>query len=160
MAFAGDGRWLVSGGDDRGLMYALLDVARSIELAPEGIDPLDEVHEVNESPLLEVRGVTIHLFNADVDGQWYYDEEFWRTYFTMLARSRLNTFALTFADHTAYLNPPYPFLVNVPEYPGVKAIGLSDAERKRYFRELCQVLIRIRTSARSVMGCVVGWRVP
>ena len=38
--------------------------------------------------------------------------------------------ALTFADHTAYLNPPYPFLVKVPEYPQVKAIGLSELMRR------------------------------
>ena len=57
----------------------------------------------------------------------------------MLARSRFNRFALTFADHTAYMNPPYPFLVEVPEYPEVKAIGLSAADRERNLRMLCRI---------------------
>jgi len=130
---------LIAGHDQRGLMYALLDLARSIELAPTGADPLAEIQEAHESPLLAVRAVTIHLFNADVDGEWYDDEAFWRRYFTMLARCRFNTFALTFADHTAHLNPPYPFLVKVPEYPQVKAIGLSEAERERNLQMLRRI---------------------
>ncbi len=122
---------VLAGRDDRGLMYALLDVARWIELALDGSEALGEIHEADESPDLDHRAVSIHLFNADLDRPWYYDEEFWHAYFGMLARSRLNVFSLTFADHTAYLNPPYPFLVEVPEYPQVKAIGLSDADRQR-----------------------------
>src|SRR6185312_17451291 len=50
---------LIAGHDWRGLSYALLDVARGIELAPAGNLVSDAVTEALESPLLRVRAVSI-----------------------------------------------------------------------------------------------------
>ena len=119
---------LVAGRDDRGLTYALLELARTLELAlprNEGLTPRDDnwfalIPELRESPLLRTRSITMQLFNEELDSEWYSDEDFWRWYFTMLARNRCNNFSLTFAHQVNYMNPAYPWLLSVPEYPQVR----------------------------------------
>ena len=122
---------ILAGRDARGLMYALLEVARAIELAPKGTDPLLKIDDVSEAPFLKKRGATIHLFNSDLEKQWYYDKLFWQQYFGMLALHRFNNFALTFSDHTTYLNPPYPYMISVPEFPRVRARHLLEGDQDR-----------------------------
>jgi len=48
-------RLLVAGRDKRGLVYALLEVARAIELSTHDGSPLDGVHPAVESPALDWR---------------------------------------------------------------------------------------------------------
>src|SRR5262249_38612171 len=117
---------LIAGRDPRGLGYALSEVARAVELAPADADPWKAVREAVEIPYLRVRSLTVHLFNADLEKDWYFDERFWRAYFTMLAGYRYNQFTLTFADQTNYLCPLYAYLLEVPGYPDVRVKGLSD----------------------------------
>jgi hypothetical protein len=141
-----DGRSLlvVAGRDSRGLSYALLEVARAVELAPNEGDLLGAVREMAEAPSLAVRSLTIHPFNADVDAEWYFDERFWRSYFTLLARCRFNNFTLTFADQTNYLNPPYAYLVEVPEYRQVRVRGLTAEGRQRNLQMLGRIAVLAR----------------
>jgi len=49
----------------------------------------------------------------------------------MLARRRFNRFNLVFAHQTNYLAPPYPFWLDIPEFPQIRVPGLSDDDRKR-----------------------------
>ena len=119
------------GGDARGLMYALLEGADRIESATEGRNPFHQIEDICEKPYLEARSLGVHLFNSDLEEEWYYSEDFWRGYLGMLARNRFNMFSLTFADHTFYLNPPYPYLVNLPQFPQIKARGLSPDDVKK-----------------------------
>ena len=122
---------VIAGRDERGLSYALWDLARHVDASPKESDPF-------ESPAVEHRSVAIHLFNKDLEEDWYFDETFWKSYFTMLASNRFNAFSLTFADHTNYLNPPYPFLVESPEFPGVQVAdkNFTAAERTRNLQML------------------------
>src|SRR5262249_8444601 len=83
------------------------------------------------SPMLKVRGVSIHLFNADAEREWYFSEAFWRDYFARLALCRFNQFTLVFSDQTNYLCPLYAYLVEMPEYPNTRVEGLSGDERAR-----------------------------
>ena len=122
---------LICGSDERGLIYALLDVARAIELAPQGGAPLAAIPQAFESPYLRVRSMTMQLFNADLEAEWYFDEEFWAEYFKLLARCRYNNFTLTFSHQTNYLNPLYAYLVDVPGYLQVTVKGLKWADRNR-----------------------------
>jgi hypothetical protein len=130
---------LIAGRDARGLSYALLEATRAVELAPEGRDPLVALPEALESPFLRVRSITIHLVNADLEEDWYFDERFWNNYFALLARCRYNNFTLTFSDQTNYLNPIYAYLADVPGYPQVRVKGLSDAGRQRNLAMLKRV---------------------
>lgn len=133
-----DGRnaLVVTGSGDRGLMYGLLEVARTISYAKSVTQALSLVREVDETPELAVRGMVQFLHNADLEREWYYDKEYWRTYLGMLAKDRFNSFNLVFAHQTAYLAPPYPFLVNVDKYPQIRVPGLSDSDRERNLQML------------------------
>ncbi len=127
---------LICGSDERGLIYALLEVARAIELAPQSDAPLAAVPQVFESPHLRVRSLTMQLFNADLEADWYFDEEFWSEYFKLLARCRYNNFTLTFSHQTNYLTPIYAFLVDVPQ---VTVKGLTRGDRNRNFAMLKRI---------------------
>jgi len=122
---------IVAGRDERGLVYALRDLSRAIELTLRKEDVFSKVVLAHESPLLKVRNVSVHLFNADVEREWFFSEDFWHFYFRQLSLSRFNQFTLTYSDQTNYLCPLYPYLVDMPEYPGVQVEGLTPAERAK-----------------------------
>ncbi|MCD6335824.1 MAG: hypothetical protein J7M27_10920, partial [Candidatus Latescibacteria bacterium] len=120
---------VLAGSDDRGLMYALLDVARHVELAPSDTDSIVSLEESAEQPELAWRSLAMYLYNADVERDWYFSTDFWKTHFGMLARNRYNAFSLVFGSQTAYLTPPYPFMLKMEDFPEVKVPGLTDEER-------------------------------
>jgi hypothetical protein len=122
---------LIAGSDARGLSYAILEAARSVELAEREREPWGQIAEAVETPLLRVRAMSMHLFNKDLEESWYFDERFWRGYFAMLARHRYNQFTLTFSDQTNYLTPLYAYLVEVAGHDKVKVKGLSNRDRQR-----------------------------
>lgn len=122
-------RLIVAGGDDRGLAYALHDAARGISTLPQDRHWSQGVVEENGQPFLRVRNVSLHLFNADCEREWFFSESFWRDYFARLALARFNRCTLTFADQTNYLCPVYPNFVALPEYPQVRVEGLTEERR-------------------------------
>lgn len=120
---------VVYGADERGLLYALLDVARQIELADDPADPLSQVQNALERPALAIRSVFKFYYQTDNDDDWFYSQDFWERYFGMLAASRFNAFTLLYGGDTPLVQ--YPFLVEVPGYEQVRVTGLPDAERAR-----------------------------
>ncbi len=114
----------VSGGDERGVMYGLLDAADQIRAT-------GKVSASQGSPAVAVRGIRMFLHNEDLEKGWYYSREHWQRYFAMLARDRYNRFNLVFSHQTAYLAPPYPFWLDLPEFPQIRAKGVSDAQKKQ-----------------------------
>ena len=130
---------VVAGSDERGLMYALLELARRIELQPQGTAParaLAETRDETGKPDVGVRGMIQFLHSADLERDWYYDARYWEKYLGMLARDRFNQFNLVFAHQTDYLAPPYPFLFPVDRYPDVRVPGLSAADQSRNLETL------------------------
>jgi hypothetical protein len=129
---------LACGGDARGLMYALLELADRVGHADEPLAGLHFPLPVVERPANPVRSVA-RLFVSDVEDKgWFQDRSFWPPYLSMLAAQRFNRFSLTLGlgyDFTrqirdAYLHFAYPFLVEVPGY-SVRAVPLPDQERAR-----------------------------
>lgn len=124
---------VIAGSDERGLTYALRDAARGVAVAPHAPDGGDWTAGVTpavESPYLRVRNVSLHLFNADCEREWFFSEEFWRFYFARLSLSRFNRCTLTFCDQTNYLCPPYAYLVAMPEYPQVQVADCTAEQRE------------------------------
>ncbi|HEX2324555.1 MAG TPA: hypothetical protein VHQ00_04100, partial [Chloroflexota bacterium] len=128
---------LLLGGDDRGLSYALLESARRVEL--EGPGPgagpaalLDCFPPTPESPQRPLRSLCVFPHNAALEQEWYGSLDFWRWYFDLLALHRFNRFTLTFGHQTAYLAPPYPFFVPVPEHPEVRPTGFDARAREEH----------------------------
>ena len=76
--------------------------------------------------------------------EWYRSPDFWEWYFDLLALHRFNRFTLTFGHQTAYLSPPYPFFVDVPEHPEVRATGLTPPARDANL-ELLRGIARMAT---------------
>src|SRR5262245_50795088 len=123
---------LVSGADDRGLMYALLDVADRVGWAADPNNPLSEVRDVAEKPYVAERGVSIYTMQqADFENR-FFNEDYWARYFDMLARDRFNTFVLIFGyENAGYFAPAYPYFFDIEGFPDVHVVGLTKEQQQR-----------------------------
>ncbi|MDI1343716.1 MAG: hypothetical protein PSV22_06410, partial [Pseudolabrys sp.] len=85
-----------------------------------------------EKPFLSFRAANQFLFeDALVDPQsWFFQEDFWQGYFTMLAQTRHNILDLHAGYGLVDTNFPniYPYLVHLDEFPG-QSIGRATTER-------------------------------
>jgi len=127
---------LSTGHDERGLVYALLELSDRIN---NGTNPLASINiekPIVERPANEIRSLN-RLFTSDIeDKPWYNDKEMWPQYLTMLATQRYNRFNLSFGIGYDFLQNvtdvyfvfAYPFLLKVAGY-NVHVPQLPDAER-------------------------------
>ena len=138
IASGGPDRVTACGTDQRGLVYAVLELADRVEHDGDPVAALRPERPLIGAASNTVRSVT-RLFCSDVeDLGWYRDEAFWRRYLSMLVSQRFNRFSLTFGlgynfhrgVTDAYLYFAYPFLVSVPGYD-VRVPQLPDDERQR-----------------------------
>jgi len=114
----------VTGGDERGLMYGLLEAAEQIR-ATGRLTPR------SGGPATPMRGIRYFIHNKDMEERWYFAREYWDAYFSMLARNRFNRFNLVFAHQTNYLAPPYPYWIGLAEFPQIRVPGLTTEQRTR-----------------------------
>ena len=136
-AFAGKTMLVVSGRDDRGLMYALLELAERIGWATEKSSPLSEVENTIESPDVADRGLTIFTMQKHQYEDRLHDENYWVKYFNMLAEDRFNTVEVKFAyEANGYNCPVYPYYIDVQGFPNVKVSGLSKQEQQQNLKDL------------------------
>jgi hypothetical protein len=77
----------VTGGDLRGLMYGLIE-------ASEQIRATGKLKAATGKPATALRGVRMTLRSYDLTQPWFTSDAHWRTFFQMLARSRLNRVSL------------------------------------------------------------------
>ena len=126
----------MAGHDQRGLVYALLELADRVHYSSQPLASLNIQKPIIERPANEVRSLT-RLFTSDVeDKPWYNDREMWPRYLTMLATQRYNRFNLSLGIGYDFLRNvtdgyflfAYPFLISVPGY-NVRVPQLPDAER-------------------------------
>ena len=130
---------LVSGSDARGFIYGLLELAERVEFGADLKSALHLDHPVEARPANEWRSVGRYFCCELEDKPWYYDKEFWRGYLDALVGSRFNRFCLAFGLEydfpkgvtDDYFHLPYPYLVDVPEYAGVKVVQLKTADGTR-----------------------------
>ena len=132
-------RLVVAGRDERGLTYALLEAARAVELAAPEASVLDAIPSAVESPHLAWRSLQLFLCNRQLEREWFYSEVFWDEYLSRLAHCRYNNLSLTFGHQIAYLSPPYPFLVDVPEFPQVRPLDFTQQERDQHLEMLARI---------------------
>src|SRR5579875_982871 len=114
----------IIGGDQRGLMYGLLEAAEQLRMHGRLLPK-------QGFPQARLRGIRYFVHNKDLDEDWYYSRDFWDDHFAMLARDRFNRFNLVFCHQTNYLAPPYPFWVELPQFPGIRVPDLTPAQRER-----------------------------
>ncbi|MHC4534295.1 MAG: beta-N-acetylhexosaminidase family protein [Planctomycetota bacterium] len=132
---------LVSGADDRGLMYALLDVADRIGWSRNSSRPFSEVRNVRESPAVSERALSIYTMHQANFESYFYDEDYWERYLDMLAENRFNTFALLLGyENWGYFTPPYPYFFDVEEFPDIKVIGITEQKQQHNLAALNRII--------------------
>lgn len=127
-----------AGTDERGLVYALTELADRVNCLETGSAALEFAEPVIERPASRIRSVMRQFVSEVEDKPWFYDRDYWCSYLDMLVYSRLNRMSFTtgMAYNSAggisdgYLLFSYPFFVDVPG-SGVRVAGLSDEERRR-----------------------------
>jgi hypothetical protein len=145
----------LSGSDDRGLMYSLLEVADRIGWARDPAKPLSEVHDIVESPSVTDRGVTIFTMQQAQFEDRLHDAQYWAKYFDTLARNRFNKFQVLFAyEMDGYMCPAYPYFVDTPGFPDVKVEGLSKDQQQRNAADLHRL---IRMAHDRGIGVTLGF---
>jgi hypothetical protein len=132
---------LLSGRDDRGLMYALLEVADRIGWTKVKSAPLSEVRDTVESPNVANRGMTIFTMQKHQFEDRLHNEDYWAKYFDMLADDRFNTFKIIFGYETnGYMCPAYPYFINVDGFPEVKVTGVTAEEQQQNRADLHRLI--------------------
>lgn len=139
LALVRDGNRITAwGGDSRGLVYALTELADRARTA-SGDDPFAGTFPLIETPTARIRSMARLFCSEEEDKGWFHDRQQWRDYLTMLASNRFNRFALTLGMgyNYPYHNPwitdvyfyfPYPFLFALDGY-GIDVKELSVEER-------------------------------
>jgi hypothetical protein len=136
--FADERVILACGTDERGLTYAVLELADRVAHASNPFDALWVDEPLVQQPVNEVRSVARLIVSESDDKPWFHDRDFWRRYLSMLVAQRFNRLNLmvglgyNFPWHItdSYLYFAYPFLVDVPGY-GVRIPQLPIEERER-----------------------------
>lgn len=129
---------LACGHDARGLVYALLELSDRVQYSNEPLDSMNIRKPVVEQPANVIRSLN-RLFVSDIeDKPWFYDQEMWGRYLTMVTTQRFNRFSLglgigyDFLENVTdgYFLFAYPFFLSVPGYD-VRVPQLPDAERDK-----------------------------
>ena len=133
--------WIISGFDDRGLMYGLLDVADRIGWSKNRKSPMSEVKEITEQPDVSERAVSLYVLNRAYWETRFYDETYWARYLDLLAQNRFNTFVIILGyNYDGFLSPSFPYFFDVEEFPVVRMVGLSPQEQHRNLEALNKII--------------------
>ena len=133
--------WAISGFDDRGVMYGLLDVADRIGWSTDPDTPMSEVKETTEKPEVTERAVSIYTMNRAYWESRFYDEVYWERYLDMLAKNRFNSIVVIFGyENGGFLAPCYPYFYDVEEFPDIRMVGISPQEQQRNLRALNRLI--------------------
>ncbi len=133
--------WVISGFDDRGLMYGLLDAANRIGWSVDQNNPLSELKEITEKPDVGERAISLYTMNRAYWESRFYDETYWVKYLDLLAQNRFNSMVVIFGyENGGFLAPCYPYFFNVEEFPGVQMVGISAQEQQRNLNALNRLI--------------------
>ncbi len=137
---------VLCGGDEVGLMYAYLEVAKRISWSENTANLFEFVKEVSEKPDVKERAVSAGTFHRGYFEQKLHDSKYWETYFDMMAENRLNQFLLIFGyknnqmREPNFMAPAYPNFFNVDTYPYVKIGNVTEAQQKRNTASLKKII--------------------
>lgn len=123
--------WVISGSDDRGLMYGLLEVASHVGLSTGNAAVFSRVKEITEKADVKERAVVIYTMNRAYWESRFYDEMYWARYLDMMAGNRLNMLEVGFGfENGGFLAPAYPYFFNVESYPDVHMGDITPEQQK------------------------------
>jgi hypothetical protein len=127
---------LVSAIDPRGFVYGLLESAERVHAGADAYAALHLAAPVDERPANDIRCISRYFCSEIEDKPWYYDRNFWPAYLDALIASRFNRFCLAYGLEydfprgvtDDYLHLPYPYLIDVPGYQGVRVVQLRSPQ--------------------------------
>ncbi len=123
---------VMSGYDDKGILYALLDVANRISWSTGPANFLQYVKEVTSEPYTKERGLSLYTMNRAYWESRFYDENYWTEYLDMMAQNRFNMLEILFGyENGGFMAPCYPYFFNVEGYPDVKMEGITAEQQSR-----------------------------
>ena len=71
----------------------------------------------------------------------FYDENYWARYLNLLARNRFNSLVVIFGyENGGFLAPCYPYFFDVPEFPGVRMVGITPQQQQRNLEALKRLI--------------------
>jgi hypothetical protein len=124
--------WIITGFDDRGLMYALLDVAIRIRWSTDIRNPMSEVSEITEKPDVPERAISFYTMNRSYWESRFYDEAYWSGYLDVLAQNRFNSMVVIFGyENGGFLAPCYPYFFDTEGYSDIRMVGITPLEQQR-----------------------------
>jgi hypothetical protein len=139
--YEGKPAWVIAGADDRGLMYAELDVAERVGWSTERAAPLSEVHDTVEKPAVSERALSLYTMNRACWEKRFYDEAYWTRYLDMLAQNRFNSLVVIFGyENGGFLAPPYPYFFDVEDFTDVRMVDLTAEQQKRNLEALNRLI--------------------
>lgn len=119
---------IAAGTDSVGLMYTLCELAQRLEAY--GTECLKITENIVRYPAIANR-VAGRFLHSERDDSWYFSDEFWDYYTARLAMARINRLHLITGMDSAYMSPPYPFLIKTPGYEEVIAVTDGNPEKRR-----------------------------
>ncbi|HLJ96145.1 MAG TPA: hypothetical protein VKU02_23415, partial [Gemmataceae bacterium] len=124
--------WAIVGSDDRGLMYAELDMADQIGWSADPARPLLEVRNTFEKPAVSERAISIYTMNRAYWESRFYDPDYWARYLDLLAKNRFNSLVVIFGyENGGFLAPCYPYFFDVEGFPDVRMVGITREQQQR-----------------------------
>jgi hypothetical protein len=133
--------WVIAGSDDRGLMYAELDIADRIGWSTKPGSPFSEVRDITESAAVKTRGITLFTMNRAYWESRFYDEAYWTRYLDNLAKNRFNSIVLIFGyENGGFLAPCYPYFFDTDGFSGVRMVGITPEQQQRNLKALNRLI--------------------
>ena len=133
--------WVISGFDDRGLMYGLLDVSIQIGWGDDKNNPLSEIKEITEKPDVTERAISLYTMNRAYWESRFYDETYWTKYLDLLAQNRFNSIVVIFGyENGGFLAPCYPYFFDTEGFSDVRMVGISPQEQQRNLKALNKLI--------------------
>ncbi len=133
--------WVVSGFDDQGLMYGLLDVATQIGWGTDKKNPMSEVHEITEKPDVTQRAISLYTMNRTYWESRFYDEAYWERYLDLLAQNRFNSMVVIFGyENGGFLAPCYPYFYDTEGFSDVQMVGITPEEQQHNLEALNKLI--------------------
>lgn len=143
---------LISGGDERGVIYGSLSVAESVS---NGIS-LKKISMASESPKLAFRAIKFnlpwdsyrHSYAIDQHEETCKDPDFWREFLDMMVENRFNALSL-------WNLHPFTYMIKPLNYPD--ACPFSEEEMK-VWHELYSSIFRM-AKERGIDTYLVNWNI-
>jgi hypothetical protein len=124
--------WVIVGSDDRGLMYAALDVADRVGWSADPGTPFSEVRDTAERPAVSERALSLYTMNRAYWESRFYDQDYWARYLDLLAENRFNSVVVIFGyENGGFLAPCYPYFFDVEQFPDVRMVGITREQQQR-----------------------------